>query len=200
MSDPGAYRPARRDGSEPFHRSGEPIGTNVLDFWRWSGSDLLSNATRGVVAEYIVARALRAAGDVRNEWGAYDLETPEGIRVEVKASAYAQAWRQAKPSKIIFGIRPARTWDEATGVLDALAKRHSDVHVFCVLTPRARSEADPLDLNKWRFHVLPTRVLDERAKEQKTIGLGSLQRLGTEEVGFEGLRTAVCRAAGRPAP
>jgi len=37
---------------------GERLPFGMEDFWRWSASDLLSNALRGVLAEFIVARAL----------------------------------------------------------------------------------------------------------------------------------------------
>ena len=40
-----------KSGSEPFLMSGQPLTANLLDFWRWSASDLVSNATRGVLAE-----------------------------------------------------------------------------------------------------------------------------------------------------
>ncbi len=35
-------------GNEPFHYAGTPLEAAVLDLWRWSCSDLLSNAFRGV--------------------------------------------------------------------------------------------------------------------------------------------------------
>ena len=40
-------------GSEPFVYRGESIGADLLGFWHWAYSDLVSNATRGVLAEYI---------------------------------------------------------------------------------------------------------------------------------------------------
>jgi hypothetical protein len=76
--------PVRRLGNEPLHSNGRPLGLTLLDFWRWSSSDLVSNARRGVLAEFIVASALGITlNDVRDEWGAFDLTTPEGITVEV---------------------------------------------------------------------------------------------------------------------
>jgi len=46
-------------------------GKNLLDFWRWNGSDLTCNATRGVLAEFIVASALGIDLSVpRIEWAA----------------------------------------------------------------------------------------------------------------------------------
>jgi hypothetical protein len=41
------------DGSEPFTRRGLPTGHTVLDFWRWSASELMGNTMRGLVAEFL---------------------------------------------------------------------------------------------------------------------------------------------------
>lgn len=74
-----------------FHHKSHPLPFTLLDFWRWSCSDLISNATRGILAEYIIAQALGVAKGIRKEWAPYDLLTPEGIRVEVKSAAYIQS-------------------------------------------------------------------------------------------------------------
>jgi hypothetical protein len=31
-------------GDEPFHVDGKDLPLTLLDYWRWSGSDLVSNA------------------------------------------------------------------------------------------------------------------------------------------------------------
>ena len=83
---------AKLDGSERL------AGTDstVLDFWRWSTSDLMSNATRGVLAEYLVAVALGVDDQPRIEWDAVDLRY-EGRGIEVKSAAHHQSWPQARP-------------------------------------------------------------------------------------------------------
>jgi hypothetical protein len=48
----------RRTGDEPFHIDETLLSIKLLDFWRWSVSDLVSNLTRGRLAEFIVAMAL----------------------------------------------------------------------------------------------------------------------------------------------
>ncbi len=48
----------RKTGSEPLRDRETPLGPTLLDFWAWSVSDLVSNATRGRLAEFIVAHAL----------------------------------------------------------------------------------------------------------------------------------------------
>jgi hypothetical protein len=90
-SDLGRIYPKRETGGEVFRRGKVKLPFDLLSFWKWSCSDLVSNATRGILAEYIVARALGLAKNgVRDEWAAYDLCTPEGIKIEVKSAAYLQ--------------------------------------------------------------------------------------------------------------
>lgn len=38
----------RKTGAEVFTAGAEKLGFDLQDFWRWSASDILSNATRGV--------------------------------------------------------------------------------------------------------------------------------------------------------
>jgi hypothetical protein len=51
------------------------LETELIEFWQWSISDLVSNVSRGVLAEFIVAKALEinTVSNVRDEWAAYDL-------------------------------------------------------------------------------------------------------------------------------
>lgn len=58
----------RKTGDERFQYKGQPLDQTLLGFWRWSASDLVSNATRGILAEYIVASALGIVEEVRDEW------------------------------------------------------------------------------------------------------------------------------------
>ena len=80
---------------------------NKQDFLDWAYDDLFTNTTRGVLAEYIVATALGITKTRRREWDQYDLQFGD-VGVEVKSAAYVQAWKQARPSKITFSIRPLR--------------------------------------------------------------------------------------------
>ena len=70
MGDLGAIRSQRFTGSERFHDGKRAIGFSLLDYWQWSASDLVSNTSRGVVAEFLVASAIGIAGGVREEWAA----------------------------------------------------------------------------------------------------------------------------------
>lgn len=168
----------------------EPIaGSTLLEFWRWAFRDLAANNLRGLFAEWLVARACGVADGNRVEWDAVDLLV-DGIKVEVKSSAYVQTWAQKKPSSPSFSIRATKAWDAMTGYEDTV-RRQADVYVFCLLHERDRDRLDPLDLRQWRFYVLPTSVLDAQVSSQKSIGLNSLLRLKPVEVPFEGLHGAI---------
>jgi len=152
-----------------------------LEFWQWSTSDLLSNATRGKLAEFLVASDLGINEGVRNEWDAYDLTTKDGIKVEIKTSAYLQSWHQDHYSKISFDIKPTISWNYQTNKFEGEPKRQSDFYVFCLLHHKDKATVNPMDLDQWTFYVLPTSVLDEQLPTQKSITLNSLLRLQPEE-------------------
>jgi hypothetical protein len=90
--------PQPKDGTEPIQGTSHTLG----DFWRWYASNFGSNTLRGNLAEFMVARALGDQREVQVEWSPYDIETPDGTRVEVKSSAYLQGWHQERPSRIEF--------------------------------------------------------------------------------------------------
>jgi hypothetical protein len=184
-----------RPGTEPLHADGESLEVCVLDFWRWSASDLLSNATRGRFAEFIIAKALGVPLDeVRDEWGAFDLLTPEGIKVEVKSSGYIQSWFQKKPTAISYGVPKTRAWNPDTNLQDPEARRQADVYVFALLAHMDHTTIDPLNVKQWVFFVLPTGALDQRERSQHSITLKSLEALSEGRVTFEELRAKVLLA------
>ena len=170
----------------PFPKSGKENLTvydkkskyKLEDFWRWNMSDLISNATRGILAEFIVATAIGLdPANVRNEWDAYDLLSPEGIKIEVKTSAYIQSWFQKEYSKISFSIKTARAWDPETNILGDEIKRHADVYVFCLLKHKDQDTIDPLKLEQWEFYIVSTPVLSDYGGSQNRIILSKLKKI-----------------------
>lgn len=183
-----------KTGNESFSSAGASIGMTVLDYWRWAHSDLVVNTERGLVAEYIVAQALGLTqGQVRREWDAYDLVTPDGIKVEVKSAAHIQSWAQRDYSPITFTVLPRRGWSDTAG-FDANPKRHADVYVLAVLAHKDQATLNPLNLDQWSFYVVPTRLLNERERSQHSITLPSLAKAGIEPVGYVHLASAIRRA------
>lgn len=150
----------------------------MLDFWRWSvSSDILSNATRGRFAEFIVATATDIEKTaLRYEWSSYDLETPDGIKLEIKSAAYIQSWFQRTLSTISFSTKAAFYWDSLTNKQSDIKKRHADVYVFCLLHHDNKQTVNPLNLNHWEFYVMATKELNAYTRSQHSITLKSLQR------------------------
>jgi hypothetical protein len=157
-------------GNEHFQNGQNSTPAIVLDFWRWSASDLVSNASRGVLAEFIVATALDVAEGIRTEWDAFDLTANNGTKVEVKSAAYLQRWHQDSPSVIRFSIAPSSAWNAETNQTETDKKRQADVYVFCLLHHRDKETLDPLNLDQWTFYVLPTSELNAHCGDQKSIG------------------------------
>lgn len=187
MQTPNSRPPLNiKSGSESFGSQGNSAGFKLSDYWRWSGSDLLSNTQRGVIAEFLVANAMGVADSPRLEWGWFDLETTEGKKIEVKSAAYYQSWPQDKPSVIRFNLAPRIWfWDPVTNESEnfELATRRSDAYVFCLLGDPSDSNPDPLDLDQWSFYVINTGIINRKVKLQKTIGLNSLKKLIKMETG-----------------
>jgi len=189
----GRIKTYPKTGQEQLLYNDKQLGFSVLDFWKWSTSDILSNTIRGVFAEFIVATALDLDLTVlRDEWSAYDLRTPDpdGIRIEVKCSAYIQTWYQRVISKISFSTKPALYWDSFTAEFGTTKQRNADVYVFCLLHHSNQATIDPLNMDQWEFYVLATEELNNYERSQHSITLKSLQRL-TQAIPYDKLKESV---------
>jgi hypothetical protein len=172
-------------------------GGNIVKFdqdecLRWCFGELLSNAARGKVAEFVVAKALGIAEGFRQEWDACDLRYGE-IGIEVKSSAYLQSWYQKKPSAISFDIAPRKqTWEDSSNTWSTLEppRRVADIYVFCIFKEQDRTIADPLITDQWEFFILSTSKIDKVWGMQKTLSHGPLQRVATA-IQFEDIRGAI---------
>jgi len=155
-----------------------PPQATVLDFWQWAFSDLRANDVRGVFAEWLVAKLLDIdlSTCVRDSWGGCDLATSEGIRIEVKTSAYLQAWQQKRPSQISFGRLKGRRWDPMKGYAPE-ATLNADFYVFCIQTEQDAARWDALDLEQWRFVLLTREQVGELGG--KSVSLPRLLRAST---------------------
>ena len=177
------------DGEKEFCGSGVEPPLQLIDYWRWSGSMLADNTTRGILAEFLVAMALDLHRKPRREWDECDIRTESDTSIEVKSAAYNQTWKQSKPSAIIFGIAPHRSWNAETGEYREGSKRWANMYVFCVF--RGKNSRECLDMGKWDFYVISTKVLDQEVPQQKTIGLKSLQGLAPRKCSFRDLRKVI---------
>jgi hypothetical protein len=191
MSYSEKISPVIKSGNERLSFNNQPLKFTLFDFWRWSVSDILSNATRGRLAEFIVATATNInITEVRDEWGAFDLETNSGIKIEIKSAAYLQSWEQKQLSKISFSIKLAMPWDLEINKRSTIAQRSADVYVFCLLHPTNKQTVDPLNMDHWEFYVLATCQLNNYTRSQHSITLNSLKSL-TPSVRYDQLNDEI---------
>lgn len=181
--------PKLKTGKEPLILNNKATGIKLNTFWQWSTSDLLSNATRGKFAEFIIASAINIdLSKPRDEWAPYDLETKEGIKIEVKTSAYLQSWYQKKLSNISFSIKAAQYWDSNGN--QGNKGRFSDIYVFCLLNCKDKTLVNPLDLSQWLFYILPTKEINNYKRSQTSITLKSINKI-TQPVKYNDVKKKI---------
>jgi hypothetical protein len=191
MTGTGGFTPPpvdRLTGDERFSGT----DASVTDFWRWAFSDLRTNALRGVLAEYLVALALDVSDGTRVEWDGHDVTSADGVRVEVKSSAYLQSWSQSRHSRIVFTGLAARTWSPELGYA-AERTNNADVYVFAVHTCRDHAQYDMVDVDQWEFHVLPAKTVADLGT--RSVGFATLLRHSNGPVAWCDLAEAVSQAA-----
>ena len=189
----GRLIPKALSGAESFLIGDRPTEFGIADFWRWSSSDLVSNSLRGVLAEFIVAKALGVSTTrPRTEWDMCDLRLGP-LLIEVKSAAYLQSWSQKRLSPISFLVTPRRGWDAATSTMGKVARRHADVYVFALLAHQDKATVNPMDLAQWEFWILHRSMLDGRTRSQHSITLASLIRLAGAATSFSDIAGAVER-------
>lgn len=137
------------DGSERFIG----LDATVADFWRWAFSDLRDNTTRGILAEFLVAKAVGDERSLRVGWDNFDVQGPGpgGPAIEVKCSAYLQSWAQKRLSDLTFGRLTGREFDWTLGEYSVDVRVRADVFVFAVQTQREPAAYDMLDISHWEF-------------------------------------------------
>ena len=166
-------------------------GKTLVNFWQWAYSDLLGNTERGYVAEYLVALACNLDNEPRISWDSYDLKLKNGIKVEVKSSAYLQTWKQNAFTRPVFGIQKTHAWNYIDNLFDQVKKRQADVYVFALLAHKDKMTANPLDTSQWEFYVMKTEILDKEVKDSKTITLDKIIKLSATQCAFQELEKTI---------
>jgi hypothetical protein len=191
MEDLSSTQPEQLSGNESFQNGSVKLDISLLEFWQWGFSDITNNTTRGILAEFIIARALDCETQVRETWDSYDLITPHGIKVEVKSSSYLQNWYQKQLSTIQFNCPKTLGWDAQTNTFQSEKERQADIYIFAVLAHKVKSSLNPLDVSQWEFYVITTQRLNEIALNKKTITLSKLRRFGIEAVPYSKLKDVI---------
>jgi hypothetical protein len=178
-----AYK--KLQGSEPL--PGVPTKT-VLDYWRWAHADILENVQRGIFAEFLVGAALGITDHLRVGWDPYDLCYGD-YKVEVKSSAYLQAWAQPALSKISFSIG-ARSHFNPEGTAETDPRYFADCFVFCVFAHKDAATANVLDAVQWRFYVVPISRLIKYCSVAKSVVENRVKQI-TSPVTYAELRQRI---------
>lgn len=179
----------KKNGTEFFSFNSKKTDFNILNFWQWSASDLLTNRQRGILAEFIVASSLDLLKNPREEWDEYDLITPNGLKIEIKSASYIQSWEQKGFSKINFSVQPTVKWENKKRTIEKV--RQSDIYIFCLLKTKDSNLINPMDLSQWEFYIIETSILNEKLNEQKSITLGSLEKLNPYVVQYDEIKKTV---------
>lgn len=182
-------------GEEKFTLNGDPLGFDLIDFWRFRYSNIYD--MQSVIAEFLVAKALgQTEAHNTDYWTLYDIEYQE-MRVEVKETSYYHPWnKNGKISKNrTFGITMANSIYEAKakGTADEHEnkfERQNDLYVFCLNTGTTREDSYPLELKNWEFYVIPTFIINERCGKNKSISLERVRKLA-KLVRYEQLREEI---------
>ena len=180
---------AKRTGLEEITNPSKP--SKLLNFWQWAYSDLIGNTERGMLAEYLVALACGIDDKPRISWGAYDLELDNGVKIEVKSSAYIQTWKQKTFSKPIFNIQKTLAWNYKENTYGIEKKRHADIYVFALLAHKDQATLNPIDTSQWEFYVIHTEAIDSHSGDVKHVSLNALINMGAFQCGFADLLSVI---------
>ncbi|MYH49395.1 MAG: hypothetical protein F4020_00490 [Gammaproteobacteria bacterium] len=154
---------------------------------------VMNNVHRSEHVEAVVGLALKASGWARmTPWDSWDLEHKSGVRLEVKQSAAAQAWKSPeRQNPARFDIAPRTGYWDKKGDWVSEPGRHADLYVFAWHGADGDT-ADQRDPGSWEFYVVAERDLPE----QKSIGLTVLQELASP-CGIDALAAGVDAIAAR---
>lgn len=152
--------------------------TTLADFWQWAFSDLCDDDLKGIFAEWLVHKLLGIPSPRRVSWANSDVVTPNGVRLEVKATSYWQSWKvidqygqpYAKPlhevplddSKIRFRGLTARDSSSTVDMSKSRALK-SQLYVFAFQHEKDITRWNAMDLSQWEFYAVRAEELSQIA-------------------------------------
>lgn len=165
--------------------------THVTDFWRWAFSTLEDNTLRGIVGQYIVAWAIGADNVVHDSWQAYDLLAPNGRKIEVKTTSFAQIWKYGeKNRRPLFVIKPTRYYTHEKGLEDKVSY-NADIYVLCYYSWTDSNSMDVTNISHWKFWVFSLSELLSILNGKKSISVKKLEQLCSKPLTAFELKDAV---------
>ena len=177
-------------GKENFELNGKPLGFDMLDFWKFEFSNIYD--MQDEISEFIVAKALGIDVPYNKEmWTLYDVSYRDA-RIEVKETSYYHPWNKDGnvSNQRSFGITKANSSYEHPDQPNRF-ERQNDIYIFCVVNGETRETSNPLVLDNWDFYIVPTYVINEKCKNNKTISLNRIINLGYNPIRFDMLKQEV---------
>lgn len=146
----------------------------VGDFWQWAFGDLCDDDIKGIYAEWLVTNILEIPTNRRVSWANSDIITPDGIRLEVKASAFWQSWKLVNEDGTIKDLKGEELIPKNvstirfTGLIgrDSVSDQwkgdsgyKSEIYVFCFQNEKNPLIWNALDMNQWEFYIFDVKEL-----------------------------------------
>ena len=194
-----------------------PTGQTVGDFWAWAYSDIDTNVTRAVYAEWLVGTALGCVGGIRPSWTPWDLDHA-GAKIEVKSTSCMPNWGRLvdgprahspterdhlesrtpkgrsfdiKATSATFPADPAFPFGpNADYYEEPEVKRRADLYIFAYYSEQNPERYSSLDVGGWKFYVLSTPDVEKHFGTQDRVALSRVQAVA-EEVEYGDLKAKV---------
>lgn len=139
------------------------------------GSRLVTNSSRGLIAEAIVATVLCPEWLWCSEdYYRCDFTHPSGAQLEVKQSAASQSWKSKAPTVARWDVGARKGyWEGETYV--ARPGRNAEIYVLAWHPIADREQADHRDPTQWQFFVMHADTLPP----VKLLGMAGVAALAT---------------------
>ncbi len=168
-------------------------------FHAWALPAAMTSPTaRGLLAEYLVRRAVGETTQPAEDWHYVDIECKNGLTIEVKCSAYLQPRKDNTLVKIRspkFSISQKkgawcnREWNWKPP--PESPKRWADIYVLCLECETDPERYAPLDLSQWEFFVIATAEIDRTFKNQDSVTVGRLRTEGFQPVAYDKIKATI---------
>lgn len=178
------------DGSECFVAGNKSTDMTILDVWKYHFCNRFN--MHEYFGEFLVAKALGVEESCNSVyWQLYDIDY-SGKRIEVKTSSYYHAFKEHLHTNIserrVFGITKAYSSYKDK---NSSYERQNDIYVFCLNIGDTDVSSDPLNLNNWKFYIVPTEVINENCGDAKTISLQRIEKLGFKGVDYFSIKEII---------
>ncbi|MCW3789271.1 hypothetical protein [Plebeiibacterium sediminum] len=96
---------------------------------------------------------------------------------------------------IKYAIDISLGWIAETNEFDGKIDRQADVYVFCLHTEKnINLDPNPLSSENWLFYVVPTALINEKLKDQKSVRISTIESvLNSKKTSYEDLRSEVLK-------